>query len=90
MIFRINVAYYTTQGNNTYNVCVRIHNNKSIASTGTETLYLNWAKAGLDLRWPNNWNGENFFNCGGNKVPKGGYIGNIAGDTIPSIAADIC
>lgn len=51
------------RGGEEYYVCVRVHNNKDIPSTGTEKLYLNWAKAGTDLRWRSSWNGEHFFNC---------------------------
>lgn len=71
-------------GGKDYNVCVRIHNNKNIASTGEEILHLNWAKAGIDLRWDNNWDGEHFFDCG-EYIDKGGVIAtNIS---IPSIEA---
>lgn len=71
-------------GGREYNVCVRIHNNKDIASTGEEILHLNWAKAGIDLRWDNNWDGEHFFDCG-EYISKGGIITENL--SIPSIEA---
>ncbi len=72
-------------GGEEYNVCVRVHNKKNIPSTGEETLYLNWAKAGIDLRWNDNWDGEHFFDCGGNAI-KGAPIAESV--PIPSIAAN--
>ena len=67
-------------------VCVRVHNRNNIASSGTETLLLNWAKAGVDLQWNHNWTGTNYFNCGGTYVAKGGVI--TSGETIPAIPAN--
>ena len=32
--------------------------NEIYTITGTEKLYLNWAKAGIDLPWPSGWDGE--------------------------------
>lgn len=72
-------------GGEEYNVCVRVHNKKNIPSTGEETLYLNWAKAGIDLRWNDSWDGEHFFDCGGNAI-KGAPIAESV--PIPSIAAN--
>ena len=68
------------------NVCIRVYNRNNIASSGTETLFLNWAKAGVDLQWNHNWTGTNYFNCGGTYVAKGGVI--TSGETIPAIPAN--
>lgn len=73
------------RGGEEYYVCVRVHNNKNIPSTGTEKLYLNWAKAGTDLRWRSSWDGEHFFNCD-REVRKGDVIDEDV--PIPSIAAN--
>lgn len=75
-------------GNVEYKLCVRIYNKKNISSSGKEKLFLNWTKAGVDLRWNNSWMGNTFFNCAGEDIPKGGYIGNQNGITIPSIPAN--
>lgn len=64
------------RGGEEYYVCVRVHNNKNISSTGTEKLYLNWAKAGTDLRWRSSWDGEHFFNCD-RAVLKGDVIDKV-------------
>ncbi|MDO5761014.1 MAG: T9SS type A sorting domain-containing protein, partial [Bacteroidota bacterium] len=71
------------QGNREYKVCVRVHNRSQVSSKGTERLFLNWAKAGVDLMWKENWISENIFDCG---VVKGGVIGSANGVLIPSIA----
>ena len=68
------------------NVCIRVYNRNNIASSGTETLFLNWAKAGVDLQWNHNWTGNTYFNCGGTYVAKGGVI--TSGETIPAIPAN--
>ncbi len=73
------------RGGEEYYVCVRVHNNKNIPSNGTEKLYLNWAKAGTDLRWRSSWDGEHFFNCD-RAVLKGDVIDEDV--PIPSIAAN--
>jgi hypothetical protein len=39
-------------------VYVRVINKSCIASTGTEELFLHWAKAGIGGGWPALWNGE--------------------------------
>lgn len=75
-------------GNVEYQLCVRVYNKKNISSSGNEKLFLNWAKAGVDLRWNNSWMGNTFFNCAGENIPKGGYIGNQNGISIPSIPAN--
>ncbi|MDY5969319.1 MAG: S8 family serine peptidase [Bacteroidales bacterium] len=73
-------------GNTLCYVCVRIWNNSDISSCGDERLFLNWAKAGCDLRWNYNWTGNNYFDCGNSPV-KGGVIDSGNGIPIPSIAA---
>ncbi len=75
-------------GNTEYKVCVRIRNAKNFASTGTEKLFLNWAKAGVDLRWNKSWIGDTYFYYGNDSVPQGGVIGLANGITIPSIPAN--
>ncbi len=80
-----NVIQNPTGGTPCY-VCVEVHNRTNIASSGTETLLLNWAKAGVDLQWNHNWIGTNYFNCGGTYVAKGGVI--TSGETIPAIPAN--
>ena len=82
-----NVIQNPTGGTPCY-VCVEVHNRNNIASSGTETLFLNWAKAGVDLQWNHNWTGNTYFNCGGTNVAKGGVIGNSNGITIPAIPAN--
>lgn len=82
-----NVIQNPTGGTPCY-VCVEVHNRNNIASSGTETLFLNWAKAGVDLQWNHNWTGANYFNCGGTYVAKGGVIGNSNGIVIPAIPAN--
>ena len=69
-------------GNGTYKVCVKVHNRSAYPSRGTERLLLNWAKAGVDLVWNNNWSGNTYFTCG---QPKGGFIDSVL---IPSIPAN--
>lgn len=80
-----NVIQNPTGGTPCY-VCVEVHNRTNIASSGTETLLLNWAKAGVDLQWNHNWTGNTYFNCGGTYVAKGGVI--TSGETIPAIPAN--
>ncbi len=63
-------------GNTEYKVCVRVHNRSRVTSTGEERLFLNWAKAGIDLVWNENWISENVFDCG---AVKGGVIGSANG-----------
>lgn len=79
-----NVIQNPTGGTPCY-VCVLIHNRTNVASSGTETLLLNWAKAGVDLQWNHNWTGNTYFNCGGTYVAKGGVI--TSNGTIPAIPA---
>lgn len=73
-------------GNTLCYVCVRIWNKSDVSSCGGERLFLNWAKAGCDLRWDYNWNGNNYFDCGNSPV-MGEVINTANGIPIPSIAA---
>ncbi len=73
-------------GDTDYNVCVKIHNKNDVATDGTQKLYLNWAKAGIDLQWNHHWSGTNYYNCGGTNVPKGGVIGSSTGTEIGAIS----
>lgn len=57
-----------------------------MSSCGTERLFLNWAKAGIDLAWNKNWTSDNRFPCDGEPA-KGGAIGNAEGVVLPVIAA---
>ena len=59
-----------TGGENCY-VCVRIHNKTDCASSGRESLIVNWAKAGLDLSWNHGWIGDNSFSS---VLPASGYV----------------
>ena len=77
------VAY--PHGNTKYVVCVKIHNRRDVASSGTEKLFLNWSKAGFNDRWDEYWTGNNPLPCG---APKGGVIGSANGRAIPSIPAN--
>lgn len=61
-------------------VNVRIHNKNFHQSSGNnEVLSLYWSKAGVDLRWPIDWNGSTNFSCG---KKRGSFIGSV---TIPVI-----
>lgn len=71
-------------GGGNYFVCVRVHNRGESASSGHERLYLNWTKAGVDLRWNESWLGQSYFECG---TVKGGFIGPEEGVQIPVIAS---
>ena len=72
-------------GNTKYAVCVKIHNRRDVASSGTEKLFLNWAKAGANDQWYEYWTGDNPLPC---CAPKGGVIGSATGRAIPSIPAN--
>ena len=69
-----------------YKVWVRVHNRDEIASSGTERLFLNWAKAGFNEYWNDNWTKYNPypFPC---FAIKGDTIGDLNGIPIPSIPA---
>jgi subtilisin family serine protease len=70
-------------GSNTYTppnyIYVRVINKSCVASTGNETLTLNWAKANTALAWPQNWDGS-LQNSGGFDL--GGEFNPV---TIPSL-----
>ena len=72
-------------GNTKYAVCVKIHNHGDVASSGTERIFLNWAKAGFNDEWDEYWTNNNLLPCG---APKGGVIGSANGKVIPSIPAN--
>ena len=48
---------YRSNGNPNY-IYVRVINKSGVASTGNETLTINWAKANTALAWPDNWDGS--------------------------------
>ncbi len=68
---------YNSNGNPNY-IYVRIINKSCVASTGTETLTVNWAKANTALDWPDNWDGSLSYN----NHPLGGELTPV---TIPII-----
>ena len=74
-------------GNTECKVCVRVTNRGDMPSYGGERLFVNWAKAGCDLRWSHNWSGDNYFNCGSTHPRKGGPVGNADGTVIPIVPA---
>lgn len=69
---------YNSNGNPNY-IYVRVINKSCVASTGNETLTINWAKANTALAWPDNWDGS-LSNPGG--YPLGGELNSV---TIPVI-----
>ena len=71
-------------GNSNYYVCVEIHNRSNYPSSGNEKLFLNWAKAGVNDYWSENWTSINLLQC---QQPKGGIIGDPDGVSIPVIPA---
>lgn len=71
-------------GNTECKVCVKITNNGDMPTYGGERLFLNWAKAGCDLRWDYNWTGNNYFDCG---ARTGNVIGDADGVVLPIIEA---
>lgn len=81
---------YKSNGNPNY-IYVRVINKSCIASTGTETLTVNWAKANTSLAWPENWDGSLTDNNDGNFDPTDGggdpLGGVLPGVNIPAIAA---
>ncbi|MBO4403335.1 MAG: S8 family serine peptidase, partial [Bacteroidales bacterium] len=76
------------QGNESYNVCVRIHNRTGHASTGYEKLYLNWVKAGPGTEWPAAWLGEKSLHSSAGLLLLGDAIvyNGRRGHAIPVIA----
>ena len=79
------VAY--PHGNTKYVVCVKIHNRRDVASSGTEKLFLNWSKAGFNDRWDEYWTCDNPLPCGFG-LCKGDVIGDANGIAFPSIPAN--
>ena len=75
------------QGNSVYKVCVRVNNRNDIASSGTEKLFLNWAKAGFNDQWYEYWTCDNPLPCGFG-LCKGDVIGDANGISLPSIPAN--
>lgn len=71
-------------GNTECRVCVKITNNGDMPTYGGERLFLNWAKAGCDLRWDYSWTGNNYFVCG---ARTGNVIGDPEGVVLPIIDA---
>ena len=74
-------------GNTYYNVCVRIHNHSDYPSTGDERLFLNWAKAGINDYWYENWTSYNPLICDQHTAYKGGAIDSPNGILLSSIPA---
>jgi len=74
-------------GGRTYNVCVRIHNKSNVPSTGNERLFINWAKAGVNLPWPGGWDGSRTIDCDGEKYMSGS-VTYSNGEPIPVIPAN--
>ncbi len=72
-------------GNTEYKVCVRIRNKSKHASSGNERLFINWAKAGINDYWYENWTSYNFLSC---NQYKGGTIGSPNGILLPVIPAN--
>lgn len=73
-------------GGRTYNVCVRIHNKSNVPSTGNERLFINWAKAGVNLPWPSGWDGEEDKDIGCDEPKKmSGSVGDSLCYSIPMI-----
>ena len=69
---------YNSNGDPNY-IYVRVINKSCVASNGTETLTINWAKANTALAWPQNWDGS-LTNSGG--YPLGDELAPV---TIPVI-----
>ena len=64
-------------------VYVRVRNKGCVASSGTETLDLRWAKASTALSWPTNWNGTLDLDPPNNAIAGD----SISTQTIPVIPA---
>ncbi|WP_457618952.1 hypothetical protein [Lutibacter sp.] len=79
---------YNANGNHNY-INVRVINKSCVASTGNETLTINWAKANTALAWPQNWDGSMTDNDDGNGDPFDGggdpLGGELSSVTIPVI-----
>lgn len=74
-------------GGEFYYVCVRITNRSPIASSGGEKLYVNWAKAGCDLRWSSSWDGSSHFNCSNGQPLRGACLNEGDPLIVPPIPA---
>jgi len=70
---------YRTNGNPNY-INVRVINKSCVASTGTEILTVNWAKANTALAWPQNWDGS----LTNGTHPLGGALSNVSIPIIPA------
>ncbi|MBR4491980.1 MAG: M4 family metallopeptidase, partial [Bacteroidales bacterium] len=70
-----------------YKVWVRIYNRNNNASSGTERLFLNWAKAGFNEYWNDNWTRNHPYPSPCYAI-KGDTIGDQNGIPIPSIPAN--
>lgn len=70
---------YRTNGNPNY-INVRVINKSCVASTGSETLTVNWAKANTALAWPQNWDGS----LTNGTHPLGGALSNVSIPLIPA------
>ena len=71
---------YRTNGNPNY-INVRVINKSCTASTGSETLTVNWAKANTALAWPQNWDGSLQNSLGFNL---GDELSSVSIPTIPA------
>ena len=78
----------TLMSNETYNVCVRIHNRGSEDSNGNETLHIHWTKAVIGGKWPDSWNGFGLYDCNGTAVNTGMEITPEEGFALPVIPAE--
>ena len=77
---------YNPVGGGEYFVCVRIHNKSDVPSTGNERLFINWAKAGVNLPWPSGWDGEEDKDIGCDEPKKmSGSVGDSICYSIPMI-----
>lgn len=74
-----NAEYYSSSSSSNY-VYVQVRNRGCIASAGTETLTLHWAKAGVALSYPDSWTGALQFP--GTSLPLGNIVSTI---TLPVI-----
>jgi hypothetical protein len=69
-------------------VYVRVRNKSCVATDGSETLDLHWAKASTSLNYPNNWNGTLDLIDGNLSTLPNALAGNlISSQTIPVIPA---
>lgn len=71
------------RGGESCKVCVRIWNADVNSSNGTQKLFLNWSKAGVNMPWPSGWDGSIIYSENGHSMPMSGTIGDANGITIP-------